>query len=120
MASKIFALLSNKAQKVIERQSNEYTWKDANGVDEEMDGMTIIALAQKVIEHQSNEYTWKDANGVDEEMDGMTITALILWHLRPHHKVDMYSEIGAVKEITIAQFDNHINLFFDAIRSSKL
>ncbi len=76
--------------------------------------------ARKVIERQSNEYTWKDANGVDKKMDGMTITALILCRLCPHHKVDMYSEIGAVKKMTIAQFDNDINLFFDTIRSSKL
>jgi hypothetical protein len=66
MASQIFALLSSKAQKVIEGQSNEYTWKDANGVD--------------------------------KEMDGMTITALILWHLRPHHKVDMYSEMAPLRK----------------------
>ncbi len=44
MASQIFALLSDEAQKVIECQSNEYMQKDANGVDEEMDGMTITAL----------------------------------------------------------------------------
>jgi hypothetical protein len=73
-----------------------------------------------VIERQSNEYRWKDANGIDEEMDGMTITALILWRLHPHHKVDMYSEISAVKKMTIAQLNNDINLFFDVIRSSKL
>jgi hypothetical protein len=50
--------------------------------------------APKVIECQSEEYTWNDMNGLDEEMDGMTITALTLQHLRPHHKVDMYSKIG--------------------------
>jgi hypothetical protein len=37
-------MLSNDACKVIECQSDEYTWKDANGLDEEMDGMTITAL----------------------------------------------------------------------------
>ncbi len=73
-----------------------------------------------MIERQRNEYTWKDPNGVDEEMDGMTIAALVFRHLRPHHKVDMYSEIGAVKKMMIAQIDNDINLFFDAIKSSKL
>jgi hypothetical protein len=33
-------------------------------------------------------------------MDGMTIAvaALILRHLQSYHKVDMYSEIGAVKK----------------------
>ena len=53
-------------------------------------------------------------------MDGMTILALILQGLRPHYKVDMYSEIGAVKKMTIAQYDNNINLFFDSIKSVKL
>jgi hypothetical protein len=56
--------------------------------------------APKVIKHQSEEYTWNDANGLDEEMNGMTITALILWHLHPHHKVAMYSEIGAVNSLS--------------------
>ncbi len=37
-----------------------------------------------------------------------------------YHKVGMYSDVGAVKKMTIAQFDNDINLFFDAIMSSKL
>ncbi len=73
--------------------------------------------AHKVIEHQSEEYTWKDMNGLDEKMDGMTITALTLWRLWPHHKVDMYSKIGAVKKITLAQYDNDINLFFNSIKS---
>ncbi len=53
-------------------------------------------------------------------MDGMTITALILWCLRLHHKVDVYSKIGAVKKMTIAQYYNGINLFFDSIKSVKL
>ncbi len=35
----------------------------------------------------------------------------------------MYSEIGAVKQMkqmTIAQYDNNINLFFDSVKSVKL
>ncbi len=76
--------------------------------------------ACKVIEHQSEEYTWTDVSGLDEEMDGMTILALVLWRLQPHHKVDMYSKIGAVKKMTITQYDNNINLFFDSIKSVKL
>ncbi len=53
-------------------------------------------------------------------MDGITIVALMLKRLHPHHKVDMYSKFGAVKKMTIAQFDNDINLFFDSIKSDKL
>ncbi len=76
--------------------------------------------ACKVIEHQSEEYTWKDTNDLDKEIDGMTIVALILKCLCPHHKVDMYSKIGAVKKMTIAEFDIDINLFIDSIKSVKL
>ena len=37
-------MLSDDARKVIERQSEEYTWTDAAGLDKEMDGMAILAL----------------------------------------------------------------------------
>jgi hypothetical protein len=32
----------------------------------------------------------------------------------------MYSEIGAIKQMTIVQYDEDINLFFDSIKSVKL
>ncbi len=77
--------------------------------------------ACQVIERQSAQFVWKDENGIDEEMYGLTIIALILlWHLCPHHKVDMYMEIGKIKKLTVAQFDNDVHLFFDAIKSIKL
>jgi hypothetical protein len=76
--------------------------------------------ACKMIERQSEEYMWKDMNGLDEEMDCMTITTLTLWCLQPHHKVDMYSKIGAFKKMGHAQYDNDINLFFDSIKSVKV
>jgi hypothetical protein len=43
-AYQLLSMLSDDARKVIERQSEEYTWTDANGLDEEIDGMTILAL----------------------------------------------------------------------------
>ena len=77
--------------------------------------------ARQVIEQQSDLYTWKDPTGVeDDEMDGLTIVALIVRRLRPHHKVDMYAEIGKAKKLTVAQFDNDIHLFFDAMKTIKL
>jgi hypothetical protein len=76
--------------------------------------------ACQVIEHQSEFYTWTDSNGLDKEMDGLTITAIILRCLHPHHKVYMSSEIGKVKKMTIAQYDNDVNLYFDAIKSPKV
>jgi hypothetical protein len=76
--------------------------------------------ARQVNECQSDEYTWSDLAGLDEEMDGMTIVALILRRLRPHHKVDMYAEIGNVKKLTLAQYDKDVHLFCNAINSKKL
>jgi len=66
--------------------------------------------ARKVIERQFEEYTWYDNDGPNKEMEGQIIMALILKRLRPHYKVDMYSEIGTIKKMAIAQFDNDINL----------
>jgi hypothetical protein len=44
MASQILAMLSDDARQVIERQSDKYSWTDKDGLDEEMDGMTILAI----------------------------------------------------------------------------
>jgi hypothetical protein len=64
--------------------------------------------------------SWTDLAGLDEEMDGMTILALVLLCLCPHQKVDIYAEIGIIKTISIAQYDNDVHLYFDAITSKKL
>jgi hypothetical protein len=53
-------------------------------------------------------------------MDGFIFVALILWHLCPHHKVDMYAEIGKATKLVVAQFGNNIYLFFNAMKSIKL
>ncbi len=37
-------MLTDDVRQVIECQSDEYTWSDLAGLDEEMDGMTVIAL----------------------------------------------------------------------------
>jgi hypothetical protein len=71
---------------------------------------------RQVIERQSDKYTWSDLAGLDEVMDGMTIVALILCRLCPHHKVDLYAEIGNVKNLTLAQYDNNVHLFCNAIK----
>jgi hypothetical protein len=76
--------------------------------------------ACQVVERQSDQFVWKDENGIDEEMDSLTIIALILWRLHPHHKVDMYAEIGKIKKLTVAQFNNDVHLFFNAMKSIKL
>jgi len=76
--------------------------------------------ARKVIERQFEEFTWYNKTGPNKEMDGQIILVLILKRLRPHYKVDMYLEIGTIKKMTVAQFDNDINLFCDSIKSVKL
>ncbi len=44
LAHQAMAMLSDEARQAIERQSNQFVWKDENGIDEEMDGLTIVAL----------------------------------------------------------------------------
>jgi len=56
-------------------------------------------------------FTWISQNGHEEDVDGLMIVALILSSIRPNFKVDMYSEITKVKQLTIAQYDNDVQLF---------
>jgi hypothetical protein len=79
----------------------------------------LTDCACQVIERQVGEYTWRDLSGLDKEMDGMTILALVIRHLRPHHKVDMFAEIGLVKKLTLAQYDNDVYLFCDAVNTTR-
>jgi hypothetical protein len=76
--------------------------------------------ARQAIEQNSSIYTWSNVEGDEEEVDGLMVFALILGRIRPNFKVDMYAEIGQVKKLTIAQYDNDVQLFFDAIKFLKL
>jgi hypothetical protein len=44
LAHQILSMLTDDARQVIECQSDKYTWSDLAGLDEEMGGMTIVAL----------------------------------------------------------------------------
>jgi hypothetical protein len=44
LAHQILSMLTDDARQVIKCQSDEYTWSNLAGLDEEMDGMTIVAL----------------------------------------------------------------------------
>jgi hypothetical protein len=80
----------------------------------------LTPSARQAIEQHTNLYTWVSQNGREEEVDGLTILAMILGCIWPNFKVDMYSEITKVKKLTIAQYDKDVQLFFDAIKFSKL
>ena len=83
--------------------------------------MELLApSARQAIEQHAHLFTWITQNGREEEVDGLTIVALILSRIRPNFKVDMYSEITKVKQLTIAQYDNDVQLFFDTIKFLKL
>ncbi len=57
---------------------------------------------------------------MEEEIGGLTVLVLILSRICPNFKVDMYAEITKVKKLTIAQYDNDIQLCFDAVQFLKL
>jgi hypothetical protein len=80
----------------------------------------LTDLACQAIEQHSDFYTWGSQNRRKEEVDGLTLLALILAHIRPNFKVNMYTEITKVKKLTIAQHDNDVQLLFDVIKYLKL
>jgi hypothetical protein len=80
----------------------------------------LTPSAHQAIEQQANLYTCISKNGREEEVDGLTILALILARIQPNFKVDMYSKITKVRKLTIAQYDNDVQLLFDSIKFSKL
>jgi hypothetical protein len=83
--------------------------------------MELLApSAGQAIEQHAHLFTWITQNGREEEVDGLTIVALILSPIRPNFKVDLYSKITEVKQLTIAQYDIDVQLFFDAIKFLKL
>ncbi len=83
--------------------------------------MELLApSARRAIEQHTHLYAWISQNGREEEVDGLTILALILARVRPNFKIDMYSEITKVKQLTIVQYDNDVQLFFNAIKFLKL
>jgi hypothetical protein len=76
--------------------------------------------AHQAIEQQSSIYTWISQSGNKEEVNELTILALILAQIFPNFKVDMYAEITKVKNFTIAQHNNNVQLYFDVVWFLKL
>ena len=76
--------------------------------------------AHQEIEQQASLYTWNAVNRYEEEMDDLTILALVLARIHPNFKVHMYLEITKVKKLTISQYNNEVQLYFNAIKFSKL
>ncbi len=78
----------------------------------------LTESACQAIEQQSALYTW--TSGREEELDGLTSLALVLAQICPNYKVDMFSEIAKAKKLSISQYDNDVQLYFDAITFLKL
>ena len=53
-------------------------------------------------------------------MDGLTVLAVIYSRVRPHYKIDMFSEIEKVKKIALSQFGNDVAQYFDAVKNQKI
>ena len=84
----------------------------------------VLALLSKSacasIELHRKKYTWRSQDGREVEMDGPTIVALIMSRLKPHYKVDMFTEIAALKKITLGDHKNNVQAFFDDIKEKKI
>jgi hypothetical protein len=80
----------------------------------------LTESARQAIEQQSALFTWTSGNRHEEEFNGLTILALILARIHPNFKVDMFMEITKAKKLSISQYDNDVQLFFEAITFLKL
>jgi hypothetical protein len=80
----------------------------------------LTDLSHQANQQQSSLYTWVTADRKEEEVVGLTILALILACICPNFKVDMYTKITKVKKITIAQYGNDVQFYFDAVQFLKL
>jgi hypothetical protein len=76
--------------------------------------------ARQAIEQHANQYTWISQNERKEEVNGLTILALILGRICPNFKANIYSEITKLKKLSIAQYNQDVQLFFNAIKFYKL
>ena len=82
-----------------------------------MNAFQILGCRQ-AIEQQSALFTW--SSGRDFEIDGLTVLALVLAWIHPNFKADMFTEIAKAKKLSISQYDNDVQLYFDAIKFLKL
>jgi len=80
----------------------------------------LTESACQAIEQQSALFTWTSGNRHEEEFNGLTILALVIARIRPNFKVDMFMEITKAKKLSISQYDNDVQLYFDAITFLKL
>jgi hypothetical protein len=76
--------------------------------------------ACQAIEQHPNQYTWISQNGHKEEVDGLMILALILGRIHPNFKANMFHEITELKKLSITQYNQVVQLFFEAIKFYKL
>jgi hypothetical protein len=81
---------------------------------------SLSSAACQSMEQFKNLYTWTRPDRKDKEMDRLTILALVVNHIHPHYKVNMYPKIEKIKKESLEQYENNLELFFDSIRYHKL
>ena len=82
--------------------------------------LLLTPTACQAVEQHKGLYTWHAPDGKEEEMDGLTILAIVLNHIRPHYKVNIYLEINKLKKETLEQYDNIVDLYFNSVCYHKL
>ena len=91
---------------------------------EKMLGHHLMAIldedAIRALKLCKNEYTWKSIDGRTTEVSGVTMLAICMSRLKPHYKVDMFSEIKKAKELKLSDFKFNVSAFCDAMKTIKL
>ena len=68
---------------------------------------------------QKELFTWKSADGREVEYDGATMLAYLMSRFNPFYMADMWTEIDALKKVTLAGFDFNVTAYFDRIKEMK-
>ena len=75
---------------------------------------------QRTLETEKDMCTWVLANGRETKRNGTLLVSMILSRIKPHFRVDMWTKIKKIKELTLKQFGNDPVKYLDEMKMKKL
>ena len=80
----------------------------------------LIRTAREQIEVDRDQYTWVDPDSGETIKDGMTVLWLILQHLRPNIRINIFNELKRIREIDPQAYGYDIAKWISAMATARL
>ena len=80
----------------------------------------LIPSAREQIEVDRDQYTWVDPDSGETVKDGMTVLYLILQHLRPNIRINVFNELKKIREIRPQTFGYDVGKWLSAMATARL